>query len=93
MRIILKAYVLTMVNKSPDAKITAGSKGSDQLWKLYRYTDNEGNLEKSYYEIAKENVDEKEFGDTYYKKPVYRAWRKEDFREIMKLQEIKFKKH
>lgn len=93
MRIILEAYVLTKENKSPDGKITAGSQGSNQLWKLYRYTDNEGNLEKSYYEIAKENVDEKEFGDTYYKKPVYRTWLKEDFQQIMKLQEIKFKKH
>lgn len=93
MRIILEAYVLTKENKSPDGKITAGSPNSNQLWKLYRYTDNDGNLEKSYYEIAKENVDEKEFGDTYYKKPVYRTWLKEDFSKIMKLQEIKFQKH
>lgn len=93
MRIILEAYVLTKENKSPDGKITTGNPSSNQLWKLYRYTDNEGNLEKSYYEIAKENVDEKEFGDTYYKKPVYRTWLKEDFQKIMKLQEIKFKKH
>lgn len=93
MRILLEAYVLTKENKSPDGKITAGDPNFEQLWKLYRYTDNEGNLENSYYELAKENVDEKDFGDTYYKKSVYRAWRKEDFREIMKLQEIKFKKH
>lgn len=93
MRILLEAYVLTKENKSPDEKITTGNPSSNQLWKLYRYTDNEGNLEKSYYEIAKENVDEKEFGDTYYKKPVYRTWLKEDFQKIMKLQEIKFKKH
>lgn len=93
MRIILEAYVLTKENKSPDGKITAGNPSSNQLWKLYRYTDNEGNLEKSYYEIAKENVDEKEFGDTYYKKLVYRTWLKEDFQKIMKLQEVKFKKH
>ena len=93
MRIILEAYVLTKENKSPDGKITAGNPSSNQLWKLYRYTDNDRNLEKSYYEIAKENVDEKEFGDTYYKKPVYRNWLKEDFQKIMKLQEVKFKKH
>lgn len=93
MRILLEAYVLTKENKSPDGKITAGNSSSNQLWKLFRYTDNEGNLEKSYYEIAKENVEEKEFGDTYYKKPVYRTWLKEDFQKVMKLQEIKIKKH
>ena len=67
-------YIITNETISPDYTRTMGTSDFWQMWKIFTVENEAGQVFKWFSKPFHINIDEKDYKDKYYGKPVFRDW-------------------